>query len=122
MPSWIPGEDHLINFQKGDPYVKLDEGYARLPGKLMIRAVAPQDALSCSPPAALPRLLCHPPRISVLLRLAGHGHRAAPRPPGCSPRFPLQRPTPKSWSRACLRLSKGLVYPTCDPSWRWCAI
>jgi hypothetical protein len=32
MPSWIPGEDHLIDFQKGDPYVKLDEGYARLPG------------------------------------------------------------------------------------------
>jgi hypothetical protein len=32
MPSWIPGEDHLINFQKGDPYVKIDEGYARLPG------------------------------------------------------------------------------------------
>jgi hypothetical protein len=20
MPSWIPGEDYLINFQKGDPY------------------------------------------------------------------------------------------------------
>ena len=32
MPSWIPGEDHLINFQKGDPYVKVDEGFARLPG------------------------------------------------------------------------------------------
>jgi len=32
MPSWIPGEDHLINFQKGEPYVKVDEGYARLPG------------------------------------------------------------------------------------------
>jgi hypothetical protein len=32
MPSWIPGEDHLINFQKGDPYTKIDEGYARLPG------------------------------------------------------------------------------------------
>jgi hypothetical protein len=32
MPSWIPGEDHLINFQKGDPYIKIDEGYARLPG------------------------------------------------------------------------------------------
>ena len=32
MPSWIPGEDHLINFQKGDPYTKVDEGYARLPG------------------------------------------------------------------------------------------
>ena len=32
MPSWIPGEDHLINFKKGDPYTKIDEGYARLPG------------------------------------------------------------------------------------------
>jgi hypothetical protein len=32
MPSWIPGEDHLINFQKGYPYTKVDEGYARLPG------------------------------------------------------------------------------------------
>ena len=33
MPSWMPGEDYLINFQKGDPYIKVDEGYARLPGK-----------------------------------------------------------------------------------------
>ena len=32
MPSWIPGDDHLINFRKGDPYIKVDEGYARLPG------------------------------------------------------------------------------------------
>ena len=32
MPSWIPGEDYLINFRKGDPYIKVDEGYARLPG------------------------------------------------------------------------------------------
>jgi hypothetical protein len=32
MPSWIRGEDHLINFRKGDPYTKVDEGYARLPG------------------------------------------------------------------------------------------
>ena len=31
MPSRIPGEDHLINFKKGDPYTKVDEGYARLP-------------------------------------------------------------------------------------------
>ena len=28
----FPGEDHFINFRKGDPYVKVDEGYARLPG------------------------------------------------------------------------------------------
>ena len=33
MPSWMPGEGYLINFQKGDPYIKVDEGYARLPGK-----------------------------------------------------------------------------------------
>lgn len=34
MPSWIPGEDYYTNFQKGDPYTKIDEGYARLPGAL----------------------------------------------------------------------------------------
>jgi hypothetical protein len=28
MPSWIPGEDYMINFHKGDPYRKLDEGFA----------------------------------------------------------------------------------------------
>ncbi len=33
MPSWMPGQDYLINFQKGDPYIEVDEGYARLPGK-----------------------------------------------------------------------------------------
>ena len=32
MPSWIPGDDYMINFRKGDPYTKVDEGYARLPG------------------------------------------------------------------------------------------
>jgi hypothetical protein len=32
-PSWMPGQDYLINFQKGDPYIKVDEGYAHLPGK-----------------------------------------------------------------------------------------
>ena len=32
MPSWMPGEDHMINFRKGDPYTKVDEGYARSPG------------------------------------------------------------------------------------------
>ncbi len=32
MHTSIPGEDHLINFQKGDPYPKIDEGYARLLG------------------------------------------------------------------------------------------
>jgi hypothetical protein len=32
MPSWIPGDDYMTNFRKGDPYTKVDEGYARLPG------------------------------------------------------------------------------------------
>ena len=32
MPSWMPGEDYMLDFKHGDPYVKLDDGYARLPG------------------------------------------------------------------------------------------
>ena len=32
MPSWLPGADYLTNFHVGDPYTKVDEGYARLPG------------------------------------------------------------------------------------------
>ena len=32
MPNWLPGADYLTNFHVGDPYTKVDEGYARLPG------------------------------------------------------------------------------------------
>ena len=32
MPSWLPGDDYLTNFRVGDPYVKVDQGFARLPG------------------------------------------------------------------------------------------
>jgi hypothetical protein len=32
MPGWLPGADYLTNFHIGDPYTKVDEGYARLPG------------------------------------------------------------------------------------------
>jgi hypothetical protein len=32
MPSWLPGDDYLTNFHLGDPFIKVDEGYARLPG------------------------------------------------------------------------------------------
>jgi hypothetical protein len=32
MPSWLPGANYLTNFHIGDPFVKVDEGYARLPG------------------------------------------------------------------------------------------
>jgi hypothetical protein len=32
MPSWLPGDDYMTNFKVGDPYVKVDDGYARLPG------------------------------------------------------------------------------------------
>ena len=32
MPSWLPGSDYLTNFQKGDSFIKVDDGYARLPG------------------------------------------------------------------------------------------
>lgn len=32
MPSWLPGEDYFLNFKIGDPFAKIPEGYARLPG------------------------------------------------------------------------------------------
>ena len=32
MPSWMPGDDYYTNFRVGDPYVKVDQGFARLPG------------------------------------------------------------------------------------------
>lgn len=33
MPSWMPGEDYIINFKTGDPYSKIQWGEARLPGR-----------------------------------------------------------------------------------------
>lgn len=33
MPSWLPGENYFLNFRVGDPYTKIPEGYARLPGE-----------------------------------------------------------------------------------------
>ncbi len=32
MPSWMPGKDYYTDFHKGDPYIKVDQGFARLPG------------------------------------------------------------------------------------------
>jgi hypothetical protein len=32
MPSWLPSDDYMTNFKVGDPYVRIDDGYARLPG------------------------------------------------------------------------------------------
>jgi hypothetical protein len=32
MPSWLPGDDYMTNFKVGDPYVRVDDGYACLPG------------------------------------------------------------------------------------------
>jgi hypothetical protein len=32
MPSWMPGQDYRINLRNRDPYIKADEGYARLHG------------------------------------------------------------------------------------------
>lgn len=33
MPRWLPGEDYMINFRTGDPFTKIPEGGARLPGR-----------------------------------------------------------------------------------------
>jgi hypothetical protein len=30
--TWLPGDDYMTNFKVGDPYVRIDDGYARLPG------------------------------------------------------------------------------------------
>lgn len=49
MPSWLPGEDYFTNFKVGDPYVKVTEGYARLPGAAYealhpeVAGVSPED-------------------------------------------------------------------------------
>jgi hypothetical protein len=32
MASWMPGDDYFTNFRVGDPFTKVDDGYARLPG------------------------------------------------------------------------------------------
>jgi len=32
MPSWMPGDDYYTNFRVGDPFIKVDQGFARLPG------------------------------------------------------------------------------------------
>ncbi len=32
MPSWLPGDDYMTNFKVGNPYVGIDDDYARLPG------------------------------------------------------------------------------------------
>jgi hypothetical protein len=31
--SWLPGDDYYVNFHEGDPFIKVNEGYARLPGE-----------------------------------------------------------------------------------------
>jgi hypothetical protein len=33
MPSWLPDKDYFLNFRVGDPYSKIPDGYARLPGE-----------------------------------------------------------------------------------------
>ena len=49
MPGWLPGDDYMTNFKVGDPYVRIDDGYARLPGAGYealhpeLKGVAPED-------------------------------------------------------------------------------
>lgn len=32
MPSWMPGSDYVTDFKSGDPFMKVKDGYYRLPG------------------------------------------------------------------------------------------
>ena len=47
--SWLPGDDYYTNFHNGDPFIKIDEGYARLPGAGYaalhpeLKDIAPED-------------------------------------------------------------------------------
>ena len=49
MPSWIPGEDHLINFRKGDPYIEGRRGLCSPPRRRLsalhpeLEGVDPED-------------------------------------------------------------------------------
>jgi hypothetical protein len=53
MPSWMPGDDYYTNFRVGDPYVKVDQGFA--PGLSVlpatkasrVRGRSGADASSC---------------------------------------------------------------------------
>jgi len=48
-PSWLPGDDYYTNFHVGDPFIKVDQGFARLPGAGYeavhpeIAGIAPED-------------------------------------------------------------------------------
>jgi hypothetical protein len=33
MPSWMPGEDYVTDFKSGDPFMKVKDGYYRMPGE-----------------------------------------------------------------------------------------
>jgi hypothetical protein len=37
--SWLPGDDYYTNFHNGDPFIKIDDGYARLPAPAMRRSI-----------------------------------------------------------------------------------
>jgi hypothetical protein len=45
----MPGDDYFTNFRKGDPFTRVDDGYARLPGEGFaalhpeLRGVSPED-------------------------------------------------------------------------------
>jgi hypothetical protein len=47
--SWLPGDDYYTNFHDGDPFIKVVEGYACLPGEgyaalhPKLRDVDPED-------------------------------------------------------------------------------
>jgi hypothetical protein len=103
MPSWIPGDDHLIDFKKGDPYTKVDEGYARLPGAGSIyrwtRSLSPANTkTSLARPPAIPSPLSLAPSTA-----SQRAHRSPPqRFPTC---FHSTRSAPSA--RAGITLPEG---------------
>ena len=117
MPSWIPGDDHLIDFKKGDPYTKVDEGYARLPGAGSIyrwtRSLSPAETKT-----SLAHARPSPgPFVPPTQKLASYARqRPSPPSPSLAPttasqsahRSPLQR-FPACFQSSCLLLANMQV-------------
>lgn len=96
MPSWLPGDDYLINFRKGDPFSKIDQGYARLPGSGYeaihpeLKDVKPENYTRCLRPVPHKKSRA-PAREAALLfpRFPLFHYPAVPLPSAPLPRRPV---------------------------------
>lgn len=83
MPSWLPGNDYMTDFKVGDPFVKVDDGYARLPGAGYeaihpeLKGVNPEDYPDIHKLRILADVAPPTPGLSVLRDNKNHAHARA---------------------------------------------